>query len=154
MVQYQKCSSTCRWCVEKTTADFCGPYVTALPPDHQGGKGSSRGATKIFHYLFNPPSTTQTCTGRFGSLWGKKKPKNHQQHALLHGAKLYLNKGELISIEMAEAKICAELFPNEIYFTQWQVISPSIWSFRDYLCEACGNTFMQCYLVHTHKKIL
>ena len=30
--------------------------------------------------------------------------------------------------------------------------SPSVWSFKDYPCEACGKTFTQCHTLHTHKK--
>ena len=30
--------------------------------------------------------------------------------------------------------------------------SPSVWSFKDYPCEACGKTFTQCHALHKHKK--
>jgi len=30
--------------------------------------------------------------------------------------------------------------------------SPSVWSFRDYPCEAYGKTFTQCHTLHTHRK--
>ena len=30
--------------------------------------------------------------------------------------------------------------------------SPSVWSFRDYQCEACGKTFTQNHTMHEHRR--